>query len=117
MTAQRRVADISMHVETQFSHICNKCVYWLLMKQRTFSTAETCIFARDVTSEFEVFQELVNVNSVQGQTEVLNFILPLQCRLQKVNLELSKLLGMVTDAVPFMIGCKHGTVPLPCFPY
>jgi hypothetical protein len=52
------------------------------------------IFACDVTSNFEVFQELINVHSVQGQTDVLNFILLLLYRRQKVNLERSKACGL-----------------------
>jgi hypothetical protein len=72
-------------------------VYWLFVKQRTLSTTEMCIFVCGVTSNFEVFQEAVNIQWVQGQTEVFNFILSLLCRHQKVNLELSKCAGIIID--------------------
>jgi hypothetical protein len=69
----------------------NKSVYHLQTvdgSKDSTSTAQICIFARGVTSDFEVFEELVDLRSMQGQIKGSDFIL------QKHNLELSKLVGM-----------------------
>jgi hypothetical protein len=70
-------------------------------------TAQMCIlvFAHCVTSDFEVL-ELVDFQSVQGQANGLDFSQALLCNLQKHNLELSKLMGMVSDSAPSLIGYK-----------
>jgi hypothetical protein len=76
------------------------------------STAQMCVFACGVTSDFEMFEEHVNLHSIQGQTKGLDFILALLYSLQKHNLELSKLGGIVTGGVPSVIGSKNGMVSL-----
>jgi hypothetical protein len=45
-----------------------------------------CMFARGVTSDFEVFQEVVELDSLQGKTRGSNFIQALQvvCSLQNI---------------------------------
>jgi hypothetical protein len=67
-----------------------------------------CIFACGVTPDFEVFVELVDLHSMQDQTEGSHFIQALLCNLQKHDLELSKLPDIVTDGAPSMIGSKMG---------
>jgi hypothetical protein len=59
MAVQRCAHDISKHVETQLSEILNKRVYYPLTVDKSTdvtSTAQICIFARGVTSDFEVFR-------------------------------------------------------------
>jgi hypothetical protein len=99
---QRWVADISKDVETQLSEIL-KCVYHSLTVVESMditSTAHMCIVVCGVTSDFEVFEELVGIHSMQGLTNGSDFIQALLCSLQKHNLELSKLVGIITDGAP-----------------
>jgi hypothetical protein len=59
----RRVEDISKDVQTKFSDIFNKCVYYSLPVESMgiTSTTQMCIFARNVASDFEVSVELVDL--------------------------------------------------------
>jgi hypothetical protein len=114
MTVQRWIPDISKDVETQFSKVNNKCVHFSLAADETTditSTVQICIFAHSVSSDFQVFEGL---HSMQGHTKGLDFIQALLCSLQKHNFELSKFVGTVTDATPFMIGSNNGMVSLLC---
>jgi hypothetical protein len=51
------------------------------------STLQMCIFAHSVTSGFEVFEEPVDVLSMQGQTKGSDSIHSLLCSLKKHNFE------------------------------
>jgi hypothetical protein len=109
MTVQRHVVDISNDAETQFSKIFNKCVYCSQTAEESTAitlTAQKCIFARGVTSDFEAFEELVDLLSTQGQTKGSDFSQALLCSLQKQNLELPKLVCTVTDGVSSTAGSK-----------
>jgi alpha-D-ribose 1-methylphosphonate 5-triphosphate synthase subunit PhnI len=63
MTVQRRVADVAKYVETQLSEIFSKCLLFtgcsLNEHDLSCATARMCLSARDVTRDFEVFEELV----------------------------------------------------------
>jgi len=70
----------------------------------TNSTAQMCIFIRGVTSDFEVFEEIrvpFNARSYKGVG------LHSGTTLQKHNLQPPKLVGIVTDGAPSMIGSKN----------
>jgi len=66
------------------------------------STAQICIFACDITSDFEVSEEHVDLHSMQEQTKTSDFIQELLCDSQKQNSELCKLMGVVTVGMPSM---------------
>jgi len=96
MALQRRVPDISKDVGTHLSDIFNKCVYCSLNADESMditSTAQICIFARDVRSDFEVFEEHGDLHSMQGHTKGCDFIHALLYSLQKHNPELCNLVG------------------------
>jgi len=59
-----------------------------------------------------VFQELADLNSVQGQTKGLHSIQTFLYSLEMHNLELSKLVGIATNGTPSVIGSKNGAVPV-----
>jgi hypothetical protein len=62
MATQGRIADVSEGVETHLSEIFSKCVYnSVTVDESTYitSTAQKCIFARGVISDFEVFEERI----------------------------------------------------------
>jgi len=65
-----------------------------------------------IRTDFEVFEELVDLHSMQGQTKGSVFTQALLCSLQKHNSKLSKLVSIGTDYVPFIIGPKNGMVSL-----
>jgi hypothetical protein len=49
---------------------------------------------------------------MQGKKKSSDLIQPLLCRLQNRNLDLSKLVGIVTDGAPSMTGSKNFTLSL-----
>jgi hypothetical protein len=57
-------------------------------------------FVHGASSHFEVFEELVDLRSMQGQTKGSDFIQACQCSLQKPDLELPELVVVVTDGAP-----------------
>jgi hypothetical protein len=76
MTLQRWVADVS-DVETHLSEIFRECVYCSLTVDGSLditSVAQMCIFVCGIMSDFEVFEELVDLHSIQGQIKGLDFI-------------------------------------------
>jgi hypothetical protein len=67
------------------------------MSQRASPQLFKCEYLQVVTSAFKVFEELVGLHSMQGQTKGSDFIQTLLCGLQERNLELSKLVDIFTD--------------------
>jgi hypothetical protein len=115
MRAQRLITDVQKNVEIQLLKIFNKCVYYLLIVVETTditATMHLCIFAHGITSDFEVFEEVVAIQSMQGQTKGLDFLQTLLCNLQKHNLYLSKVLDMFADGVLSLIYSKNSMVSL-----
>jgi len=53
-----------------------------------------------------VFEEFVDVHSETGHTEGSDFIQTLLCSVQKHKVEISELVGIVTDSTPSVIGSK-----------
>jgi hypothetical protein len=66
------VTEISKYAENQFPEIFSKCVYHSLNIDEPpdiTSITQMPIFARDPTSDTEVFEELVYLHSMQGKTK------------------------------------------------
>lgn len=72
MIVQRKVVGISEDIEIQFSWVFNSSVYYSFTVAELTditSTVQLYIFARGVIFHFEIFQKLVELNSLQGQTK------------------------------------------------
>jgi len=63
----------------------------------------TRIFTPGITSDFEVSEELLDLHLMQGQTQGSDCIQALLCSLQRHNLEIPELVGIVTDGAPSII--------------
>jgi hypothetical protein len=64
-------------VETELSEIFNKCIYCSLTVDDStdiISNVKICTYAHDITSDFEVFEELVDHHLMQCKTKGLDFI-------------------------------------------
>jgi hypothetical protein len=67
MIVQKQMVDNSKDVEIQFSKLLKKCVYSSLAvdeSENITSSAQMCMFLRGVTSDFEMFEELVDLHSM-----------------------------------------------------
>jgi hypothetical protein len=82
MAVRSWVSDISEDAETGLSEIFNKRVYQSLIvdesKDNT-STEQMRIFVHCLTSDFQVFEELFDIHSIQGQTQGSRTIQPILC--------------------------------------
>jgi hypothetical protein len=76
-TVERWVGDISKNAQTHFFKIFNRCVCCLSNADEsvdiTSSSIEVHIFACGIPSDFEVFQEVVELSSLEGKTKGSDF--------------------------------------------
>jgi putative ubiquitin-RnfH superfamily antitoxin RatB of RatAB toxin-antitoxin module len=115
MTIQRRITDISADIVTKFSTIFKNCIKFSLAVDESTdvtSIAQLCIYARCITSDYEIFEELLELYPMKDQTRGSDLLQALLSSIQKHNLDLSKLSGIVTDGAPSMIGSKIGMTTL-----
>lgn len=115
MTIQRRIMSLSGNIVEQLNEKTKSIEFFSLALDESTdisSTAQLLIFIRAVTQDFDVFEELLGMCSLKGQTrgvDVLNVLLD-ECA--KTDLNLSKLSGVATDDAPSMIGVNSGLVIL-----
>jgi hypothetical protein len=69
-----------------------------------------CLFARGVTFDSEVLEKLVDRHLTARQTNNPDIIQALLSSLQKHNLEVSKLVDIVTDCYPCITGLQVACV-------
>jgi len=115
MTMQRRIIDMSSQIKGKFSEVTNKFVYYSLAVDESTditSTSQLAIFIRGVTSTFDVYEELLELCPMKGQTRGSDLLQCLLTCLSKQQLDLTKLIGIVTDGAPAMIGRENGMVSL-----
>jgi hypothetical protein len=101
---KRRVADVSRDVESHLSKVFSNYAYYSSTVDEPTGTTTT---TRDVTSNFEVC-----LHSMRGHTNGSDFMQTLLSCLEKLNLELCKLVGIFTHGVLSVTGSANGTVPL-----
>ncbi|XP_065674179.1 general transcription factor II-I repeat domain-containing protein 2A-like [Hydra vulgaris] len=68
LTVARRVEDLSKNIELSLKEILNKCeAYSLALDESTDrgDTAQLAIFIRGITSNFEVIEELLDINHMK----------------------------------------------------
>lgn len=115
MTIQRRITEITADIGITCSKIFQNCIKFSLAVDESTdvtSIAQLCIYARCVTSNFEIFEEFVELYPMKDQTRGSDLLQALLSSMQKHNLDLSKLAGIVTDGAPSMIGTKIGMTTL-----
>jgi hypothetical protein len=117
IAVQRQIADISKDVETQFSEVFNKCVYFSLAVDESMDitlATQMCIFACGVTSDFEVFEELADLHSMQSQKKGSDFMWALLCVFRSIILNYLSLWYSSNLCHPLYDGSNNGMVSLLC---
>ena len=74
--------------------------------------AQLSIFIRGIDNNFNVFEELIGLESLHGRTRGLDIFDKVRSCLENLQLDFSKLLSVCTDGAPSMVGKVSGTVTL-----
>ncbi|XP_015431640.1 PREDICTED: general transcription factor II-I repeat domain-containing protein 2-like [Dufourea novaeangliae] len=115
MTVQSRITAMSVNMKDQLTNYANKFAYFSLAIDESTditSTAQLLIFARGITYEFEVSDELIGMSSLSGQMKGSDMLTGLSEQCSKSDLDLIKLSGITTDGDLSMIGTNFGLVTL-----
>ena len=75
-------------------------------------TAQLIIFIRGVDDNFNVFQELLSLESLYGTTKGANIFQKLKLCTENFELDMNKLISICTDGAPAMVGKNNGMVAL-----
>ena len=78
----------------------------------TTDTAQLAIFVRGVSSNFDIFENLIELLSLKGTTTGADILKALLRCTSNMSLDLSKLVSVTTDGAPAMIGRNKGAVAL-----
>ena len=76
------------------------------------NTAQLVIFFRGFTSDFQIDENLLSLESMHETTRGEDLLQKLLQTLDKCNLPFDKLCGVVTDGAPAMVGKHKGMVSL-----
>ena len=76
------------------------------------NTAQVAIFFRGITSDFQLDENLLSLESMHKTTRGEDLLQKLLQGLNKFNLPLDKLCGVATDGAPAMVGKHKGMVLL-----
>ena len=78
----------------------------------TTDTAQLAVFVRGVSSNFDIFEDFLEVISTKGTTTGAHILKALLQCINSLSLDLSKLVSVTTDGAPAMIGKNKGAVAL-----
>ena len=114
-TITRRIEDLSEDVKTRQQDCLKNLKYFSIAIDEstdTTDTAQLAAFVRGVSSNFDIFEDFVELVPMKGTTtgaDVLKALL--QCT-NRMSLDLSKLVSITTNGAPAMIGKNKGAVAL-----
>ncbi|XP_065642483.1 general transcription factor II-I repeat domain-containing protein 2A-like [Hydra vulgaris] len=114
-TIARRVEDLSKNIELSLKEKLNKCeTYSLALDESTDrgDTAHLAIFIRDITSNFEVIEELLDINHMKDTTRGEDILSKVKKTLVKFELPEKKLCGVTTDGASAVTGKNIGYITL-----
>ena len=110
-TVARRIEDISSDIKRQvgdkgadfdfFSIACDEST------DRS-DTAQLLIFLRGVDDDMNITEELLDLQSLKGQTRVEDLFVSLCSAVDNMKLPWNKISGIVTDGAPAMAGDQRG---------
>ncbi|XP_065673916.1 general transcription factor II-I repeat domain-containing protein 2A-like [Hydra vulgaris] len=114
-TIARRVEDLSKNIELSLKKKLNKCEeYSLALDESTDrgDTAQLAIFITGITSNFEVIEELLDINHMKDTTRGKDILSEVKKTLVKFELPEKKLCGVTTDGASVLIGKNIGFIAL-----
>ena len=110
----RRVEDMFSDIKYQIKVKVNDLEYYLLALNESTdirNTTQLAVFIRTVDKDFNVLEELIDVNAMNGTTCGINIFESLQSSLQKFGIKnFIKCISVATDSTPSMVGCHNGLI-------
>ena len=108
----RQVEDMSSDIEYPIK--VNDLEYYSLALDESPNirdTAQLAVFIRTVDKDFNVLEELVDLNAMKGTTRGIGLFEGLQSSLQKIGIEnFIKCISAATDGALSIVGCHNGLI-------
>ncbi|XP_076811749.1 general transcription factor II-I repeat domain-containing protein 2A-like [Clavelina lepadiformis] len=114
-TVTRRIEEMSQDVKTRQQDCLKNLQYFSIAIDEstdTTDTAQLAVFVRGVSSNFDIFEDFVELVPMKGTTTGADILKALLQCTNSLNLDLSKLVSVTTDGAPAMIGKNKGAVAL-----
>ena len=114
-TMTRRVEDLAENVRKQVAFYASICKFFsLAMYESTdlSDTAQLTIFVRALSNNFDVIEELLGLESLQGTTKGSDLFFALKTSVEKSNMDWAKLDSIYTNGCPAMTGKHAGCLAL-----
>ena len=114
-TITRRIEDLSEDVKTCQQDCLKNLQYFSIAIDEstdTTDTAQLAAFVRGVSSNFDIFEDFVELVPMKGTTTGADILKALLQCTNRMSLNLSKLVSITTDGAPAMIGKNKGAVAL-----
>ena len=115
-TRQRIIEDIANNITEQLRQKAIEFSYYSLAIDKSTDstdTAQVLVFVRGINDNFNVSEELADMQSMQGRTTGKNICSAIiDCVTKKLSCDLKNLVGMCTDGAPAMCGKRNGAVAL-----
>lgn len=114
-TVSRRIEEMSSDVKSCLMNACSELQYFSIAVDESTDfndTAQLAVFVRGVTSSFQVFEEFIQLIHLKDTVTGADIFEVVINMISKMNLDISKLIGITTDGAPAMVGNKKGFVSL-----
>ena len=116
-TVARRIEDISSDIHRQLGDRGVTFDYFSLACDESTDasdTAQLLIFLRGVDDDMNVTEELLDLQSLKGQTRGTDLFAAVCAAVEDMKLPWSKVCGIITDGAPAMTGERSGLSTLIC---
>ena len=114
-TVTRRTEELSHDISEQLKDLANACTFFSLALDESTDicdVAQLSIFIRGIDDNFNIFEELIGLESLHGKTRGSDIFDKVKSCLENLQLDSSKLLSVCTDGAQSMIGKVAGTATL-----
>ncbi|XP_065658975.1 general transcription factor II-I repeat domain-containing protein 2-like [Hydra vulgaris] len=116
-TVAERVNDIATDLRSQLTKICKDIEAFSIAVDESTDVkdvAQLSVFIRGCNFKYEITEELLELIPMHGTTTGADIFLEIEKTLDKYELPITKLVSIVTDGAPAMIGLKKGLVEVLC---
>ena len=111
----RRIEDISQDIENAFEMKISQCEFYSTALDESTDISDTTqlsVFIRDVTNNFEVIEELLEMCSMKGTTTGQHIVVEVKKVFEKLKIDPKKLCGITTDGGAAITGKIKGFTKL-----
>ncbi|XP_065662992.1 general transcription factor II-I repeat domain-containing protein 2-like [Hydra vulgaris] len=112
-TVAERVNDIATDLRSQLTKICKDIEAFSIAVDESTDVkdvAQLSVFIRGCNFKYEITEELLELIPMHGTTTGADIFLEIEKTLDKYEFPITKLVSIVTDGAPAMIGLKKGLV-------